>query len=47
MKMSLRSSLLLSYGLLIALLLLLFSVGAVSALLRNPLMYENAAQQSW
>jgi len=45
MKMSLRSSLLLSYGLLIALLLLLFSVGAVSVLLRNPLMYENAAQQ--
>ena len=43
--MSLRSSLFYSYSLLIALLLVLFSIGATAALLRNPLVYENAAQQ--
>ncbi len=45
MATSLRTRLLLSYGLLIAVLMCLFSAGALAGLLGNPLVYENAAQQ--
>lgn len=45
MRATLRSSLLFSFGLLIAVLMLVFSLGSVAALLRNPLVYESAAQQ--
>ncbi|NMB90200.1 MAG: HAMP domain-containing histidine kinase, partial [Chloroflexi bacterium] len=45
MASSLRSRLLLSYGLLTAVLLCLVSAGAALALLRNPLVYEDASQQ--
>ena len=42
---TLRTRLLLSYGLLIFVLLSLFSLGALVGLLRNPLVYQDAAQQ--
>ena len=45
MNTSLRTRLLISYGLLVALLLLLFSLGTFWSLLSNPLAYESAAQQ--
>ena len=45
MNASLRTRLLLSYGLLIAVLLLVFSAGSLVGLLRNPLVYQSAAQQ--
>ncbi len=45
MAASLRTRLLASYGLLVALLLFLFSLGALWSLLSNPLVYENAAQK--
>lgn len=42
---SLRSRLLITYGLLITVLICLFSVGALASLLRNPLVYDNAASR--
>jgi Signal transduction histidine kinase len=45
MSASLRTRLLLSYGLLIAVLMCLFSAGLLVSLLRNPLVYESAAQK--
>ena len=45
MAASLRTRLLLSYGLLIAVLMCLFSLGSLAGLLRNPLVYESTAQQ--
>lgn len=45
MSTSLHTRLLLSYGLLIAVLMCLISAGTFASLLRNPLIYENAAQQ--
>jgi len=45
MAASLRTRLLWSYGLLVAVLLVLFSLGALLSLLGNPLVYENAADQ--
>lgn len=44
MTSSLRTRLLLSYGLLIAVLVALFTIGSLVGLLRNPLAYENSAQ---
>ena len=45
MAASLRTRLLLSYGLLIAVLMSLFSAGSLVSLLRNPLIYESSAQR--
>ncbi len=45
MATSLRTRLLLSYGMLIVTLMCLFSAGSMVSLLRNPLVYESAAQQ--
>jgi len=45
MSTSLRTRMLLSYGLLIVVLMCLFSVGLLASLLRNPLVYESSAQQ--
>jgi signal transduction histidine kinase len=42
---SLRSRLLLSYGILILILVVLFSAGSFTALLKNPLIYESAAEK--
>jgi signal transduction histidine kinase len=42
---SLRNRMLVSYGLLIAVLICLFTAGSLLALLRNPLVYENAAKK--
>jgi signal transduction histidine kinase len=45
MARSLRARLLLSYGLVVAALLVLFSLGLGLSLLRNPLIYESATHQ--
>ena len=45
MATSLRARLLLSYGLLVAVLTCLYSVGALVGILRNPLVYASTAQQ--
>ncbi len=45
MNNTLRSRLLISFGLLILVMLCLFSIGTLAVLLRNPLIYESAAQQ--
>ena len=45
MSTSLRTRLLLSYALLIAVLMCLFSAGLLFSQLRNPLVYESSAQQ--
>ena len=45
MSTSLRTRMLLSYGLLIVVLMFQFSAGLLASLSRNPLLYESSAQQ--